>query len=243
MGLGIQVLGIGMMLDLDAHVEDSSFKKAQETLHYVATDIVGISKSFFQIFKYCRNRTCMSNPSLRQEIEFQGLGHLRGLSSSLMASGAFGKHPQNIKRDMLRKLSAKDPDSPAPWHVRIILDALSDLHANCHCSYACLLKWQGTDWTCSSPPLGARSRWKLFRGTEDHWTVCELNKSNDWWIKVSSSLFSYLTGQEHASCATTSAISLDDATRHLAYVARWELGTILEASERCGITIEWNEWW
>lgn len=87
----------------------------------------------------------MSNPSLRQEIEFQGLGHLRGLSSSLMASGAFGKHPQNIKRDMLRKLSAKDPDSPAPWHVRIILDALSDLHAYCHCSFACLLKWQGTN--------------------------------------------------------------------------------------------------
>ena len=56
---------------------------------------------------------------LQQEIQWQGLGHLRGLTSSRMASGAFGKHPQNVKRDMLRKLAAKNPDSPVPWHQYI----------------------------------------------------------------------------------------------------------------------------
>ncbi|CAK9028221.1 unnamed protein product, partial [Durusdinium trenchii] len=71
----------------------SSFKKAQETLHYVS-----------------------------KEIEWQGLGHLSGLASSLHNCGTGGKHPQNIKRDMLRKLAAKNPDSPVPIeHVLVPL--------------------------------------------------------------------------------------------------------------------------
>ena len=49
-----------------------------------------------------------------QELKSQGLGHLRGLCGSLVGSGAGGKHPQNVKRDMLRKLSADSPQSTVP---------------------------------------------------------------------------------------------------------------------------------
>ena len=49
-----------------------------------------------------------------QELEWQGIGHLRGICSSLVSSGAAGKHKQNIRRDMLRKLSAKNPEIKVP---------------------------------------------------------------------------------------------------------------------------------
>lgn len=64
---------------------DASFREAQETLHYVA-----------------------------KEIEWQGLGPLRGICASLQSAGCGGKHRQNIKRDMLRKLEAKNPDAHVP---------------------------------------------------------------------------------------------------------------------------------
>lgn len=80
--------------------EDWSFKKAQETMHYVSKDhylclhiVVHIYINF-----------------LWQELEWQGLGHLSGLCASLNASGSSGKHPQNVKRDVLRKLSKMDSD-------------------------------------------------------------------------------------------------------------------------------------
>ena len=48
-------------------------------------------------------------------MEWQGIGQLGGICGSLKSSGSGGKHPQNIRRDMLRKLAAKNPDSHVPW--------------------------------------------------------------------------------------------------------------------------------
>ena len=42
------------------------------------------------------------------------MGHLGGLCSSLLASGTSGRHPQNVKRDILRKLAARNPESQVP---------------------------------------------------------------------------------------------------------------------------------
>lgn len=52
--------------------------------------------------------TCM------QEMEWQGMGPMKGLCDSLKRSGTHGRHPQNIKRDMLRTLGNRNPSCTVP---------------------------------------------------------------------------------------------------------------------------------
>ena len=53
-----------------------------------------------------------------QEIKCQGLGEMTGLRALLKSSGTGGKHPQNIKRDMLRSLAKKKPEPSVPMMMR-----------------------------------------------------------------------------------------------------------------------------
>ena len=96
--------------DLSTTSQEASFTKAQETLHYVSKDLVGRCMQLVVPFMAC----VYNHARAMQELEWQGMGHLRGMCSSLMSSGAAGKHKQNIRRDMLRKLSAKNPEIKVP---------------------------------------------------------------------------------------------------------------------------------
>lgn len=49
-----------------------------------------------------------------QEMEWQGMGPMKGLCGSLKRSGTNGRHPQNIKRDMLRTLGNRNPSNTVP---------------------------------------------------------------------------------------------------------------------------------
>ena len=67
-----------------------------------------------------------------QELEWQGMGHLRGMCSSLVSSGAAGKHKQNIRRDMLRKLSAKSLENSCG------INGSEISHGTTYATYACI---------------------------------------------------------------------------------------------------------
>ena len=60
---------------------------------------------------------CSRHDLQLQELEWQGMGQMTGICASLKESGKDGKHKQNIKRDMLRKLEARKPNSHAPWRL------------------------------------------------------------------------------------------------------------------------------
>ena len=60
---------------------------------------------------------------IMQEIKHQGLGQMTGLCALLRNSGTGGKHPQNIKRDMLRTLAKKKQDPSVPRSHNTILNS------------------------------------------------------------------------------------------------------------------------
>ena len=70
------------------------------------------------------------------------MGHLGGLCSSLLASGTSGRHPQNVKRDILRKLAARNPESQVPCQNKqplLHFKHVSD-HVSSQINYAELLR-------------------------------------------------------------------------------------------------------
>lgn len=53
---------------------------------------------------------CYTLPGLpHQEFQFQLGIRMPGAGAALQSAGSGGKHPQNIKRDILRKLDHADP--------------------------------------------------------------------------------------------------------------------------------------
>ena len=84
--------------------KESSFRKVQETLKVVDQETV-CQHAFEQIeilwvFDLQWNL---------QEFQYQLGIKMPGAPSSLQSAGTGGKHPQNIKRDILRKLNRVDP--------------------------------------------------------------------------------------------------------------------------------------
>ena len=71
--------------------------------------------------------TCM------QEMEWQGMGPMKGLCDSLKRSGTHGRHPQNIKRDMLRTLGNRNPSCTVPGQNLNLLEECAELN--------CKTKW------------------------------------------------------------------------------------------------------
>ena len=109
-----------------------------------------------------------------QELKSQGLGHLRGLCGSLATSGTGGKHPQNIKRDMLRKLSAKNPESKVPrQNVCLFFLVVGMAKHNWSSLIFVHNSWWGASPTCTSSSMGVGWRWELLCWTK----ACKLTVS------------------------------------------------------------------
>ena len=238
--VGLGNLDIQQIWFLEAGAEDSSFKKAQETLHYVAKDTARVFSALTFMINKFQIRYISNHPDWVQEIEWQGLGQLRGITSSLMASGAFGKHPQNVRRDMLRKLAAKNPDSPVPWHQSDIQSNFSTMQPPFTRFTALTAGLSIYNWLMYKVPID-RVQVPLWELDGDGNYFVEERTFNKWPMNISTWLyhddsFAYITiwyasGQDNASCATSSAFSMDDATWDMAKVGKRGFGWVLEPFE------------
>ena len=70
------------------------------------------------VLHVCRSVTICAYSVCIQEMEWQGMGPMKGLCDSLKRSGTHGRQPQNIKRDMMRTLGNRNPSCTVPGHER-----------------------------------------------------------------------------------------------------------------------------
>ena len=102
---------------LSGPIKESSFKKVQETLRVVDQENM---LHFFcdgchwvPVIHHPQNTWTSTIPL--QEFQYQFGISMPGAPSSLRSAGTNGKHPQNIKRDILRKLNQADTGQDVPW--------------------------------------------------------------------------------------------------------------------------------